>query len=91
MTQPHPWAKPRTSVTEDGVGLVEDAAPPDGAIPRILRPAFDGVDLAEWAAAYRDRVDELLLTHRALMFRGFGIATAETFEAVCNAIAPTRR
>jgi alpha-ketoglutarate-dependent taurine dioxygenase len=52
----------------------------DKAIPFVLQPAIDGVDLIDWAAGNRDWIDELLFEHRALLLRGFGVKTIETFE-----------
>lgn len=49
-------------------------------IPFVIRPAVDGLDLAEWAGAHRQRVEELLLEHRALLFRGFGLRDVESFD-----------
>ncbi len=49
-------------------------------LPVVVQPSVDGMDLIEWATANRDRVDQLLLEHRALLFRGFGIDSVERFE-----------
>lgn len=65
-------------------GLVE-AAPLAGNLPWLVRPAVPGVDLAAWAAAHRDLVSGWLETHRALLFRGFGIDSVEAFHAVVGA------
>jgi len=53
---------------------------PDRPMPVSIQPALDGVDLIEWLAQNRDRVDGLLDRHRALLFRGFGLKSAERFE-----------
>lgn len=50
-------------------------------LPLVVRPAMDGMDLAAWAAGHKDRIDALLLEHRALLFRGFEIDSVERFEA----------
>ena len=49
-------------------------------IPWCIRPALDGVDLAEWACSDRARLEALLLEHRALLFRGFGVRDVPGFE-----------
>jgi amino acid adenylation domain-containing protein len=59
----------------------------DGALPLVLRPKIDDVDLAEWSAANRSFVEEELRRHGALLFRGFGIDTPETFERFAGAVA----
>lgn len=51
------------------------------ALPVVVRPAVDGMDLAAWAEQQRASIDELLLAHRALLFRGFGIESVARFEA----------
>ncbi|WP_063752002.1 TauD/TfdA family dioxygenase [Sorangium cellulosum] len=43
------------------------------------------VDLAAWIRAHRPRVDALLLEHRALLFRGFGVDAPERFAEVVAA------
>lgn len=52
----------------------------DKAIPFVISPAIDGLDLIEWAGHNRDYIDELLLKHRALLFRGFDVSSLETFD-----------
>jgi alpha-ketoglutarate-dependent taurine dioxygenase len=52
-----------------------------GRIPLLVEPAMAGVDLVQWAKAHAAEVDELLLAHRALLFRGFRIASIERFQA----------
>ena len=42
-------------------------------LPLLVRPALDGVDLVEWAAANRDEVERLLQEHGGLLFRGFAM------------------
>ena len=54
-------------------------------IPLLVRPALDGVDLIDWAGNNRARVDALLLEHRALLFRGFPIASVADFEEFVRA------
>lgn len=54
-------------------------------IPFVVRPAVEGMSLDAWAAAERELVDTLLLRHRALLFRGFGVNSAESFDRVIKA------
>jgi len=60
-------------------------------IPWCLRPAVDGVDLAEWAEANRGPLEALLLEHRALLFRGFGVRDVAGFEAFIAASSDGRK
>lgn len=52
----------------------------DQKIPLLIEPAIPGVDLSEWAKLERAYVDELLMQHRALLFRGFKNVDVATFE-----------
>ena len=49
-------------------------------IPLVVRPLIDGLDLTQWAKNNRSLVETLLLQHRALLFRGFKVKTAEEFQ-----------
>jgi len=50
------------------------------AIPMMVTPALDGLDPIAWAATHRQDIDALLAEHRALLFRGFGFDSVETFQ-----------
>ncbi len=50
------------------------------AIPFVIQPAQDGIDLAQWAASNRPLIDELLAKHKSLLFRDFQIKTADEFH-----------
>ena len=54
---------------------------PDRELPFVVRPAVDGLDLIEWARESRGWIEERLLEHRALLFRGFDLPDVERFEA----------
>src|SRR5580693_5497136 len=53
---------------------------PGVALPLVVLPAADGVDLADWARHNRALVEEQLLQHGGLLFRGFGIDGPPAFE-----------
>ncbi len=57
----------------------------DRAVPWLVRPADDGLDLAAWGEANRAEVDALLLEHRALLFRGFPVRSVGDFERAVRA------
>ena len=67
--------------------LVETSTIDGSAMPLIVRPAVEGVDLAEWAASHRDEVEGWFNTHGALLFRGFPLDGVEDFERVAGAVA----
>lgn len=50
------------------------------AIPAVVRPALDGVDLVEYAKHNRDEIESSLRDHRALLFRGFEMRSADALE-----------
>ena len=52
-----------------------------GPLPLVVSPRVDGVNLVSWATAHRDWIDDLLTRHGGLLFRGFGIDSAERFES----------
>jgi len=60
-----------------------DSAP---GLPLVVQPAVEGVDLAEWAAGSRDRIEEWLLQHGALLFRGFASDSVAEFERFARTV-----
>jgi hypothetical protein len=64
---------------------------PGDRFPLVVAPVGGNggrVDLGAWAAEHRAFLVESLYAHGALLFRGFGLATAEDFERVASAIVP---
>ncbi|MEE9385802.1 MAG: amino acid adenylation domain-containing protein [Nannocystaceae bacterium] len=55
---------------------LQDAHP----LPTLVQPTSPGVDLLEWVRRERAQLNELLLEHRALLFRGFAISSPEAFR-----------
>jgi alpha-ketoglutarate-dependent taurine dioxygenase len=49
------------------------------ALPLVVRPEVDGVNLAAWAVANRDAVESALHRDGGILFRGFGVRSAEVF------------
>ncbi|WP_438040318.1 amino acid adenylation domain-containing protein [Sorangium sp. So ce128] len=66
--------------------LVSTGTLGDGPLPLVVRPAVDDVELAAWAREERAFVEEQLLRHGAVLFRGFPIKSAPEFEQVAQAI-----
>lgn len=56
--------------------------------PLVVEPSVGGVDLAEWIASHRDTVEEHLVNHGAVLFRGFGVSSVDEFHAVSTAVHP---
>ncbi|MBV9179749.1 MAG: TauD/TfdA family dioxygenase, partial [Acidobacteria bacterium] len=58
----------------------------DQSLPLVMEPATDQVDLADWAATNREYINAKLHKHGGILFRGFGLSTAEDFERVAASI-----
>jgi amino acid adenylation domain-containing protein len=64
----------RKNVGSGARGLVRiEPAAGERGIPCLVRPAIQGIDLVEWATGQAQWIAELLLQHRALLFRGFDL------------------
>jgi alpha-ketoglutarate-dependent taurine dioxygenase len=60
---------------------------PGRELPLLVEPALPGVDLLQWAEGCRDWIEEKLLAAGALLFRGFGVESAEEFHQAVEAIS----
>src|SRR4051812_46297550 len=58
----------------------------EAGLPLVLSPAAPDVDLFSWAEANRARLEEKLLRHGALLFRGFGVDTIEGLQRLVVAV-----
>ena len=56
------------------------------ALPLIMQPAADQVDLVEWIRNNNDYVQQKITRHGGILFRGFGLTTPMEFERVAAAI-----
>jgi alpha-ketoglutarate-dependent taurine dioxygenase len=55
--------------------------------PLVIRPALRGLNLIAWTAMNRELLDAELSTHGAMLFRGFGLSSAEEFEQFMKAFS----
>ena len=55
-------------------------------LPLIMEPATDQVDLSDWIRSNREYVEGKILVHGGILFRGFGLNSAEDFERVAASI-----
>ena len=60
---------------------------PDQPLPLVIEPVVAGLDLAAWGAQRREWIEGLLVEHGALLFRGFGLSTAEQFQQFAAAVS----
>ena len=56
-------------------------------LPLLARPTLPGIRLADWAHEHRMLIQSRLHVHGALLFRGFGVQSAEEMDRVIQAIA----
>ncbi|MFL6253449.1 MAG: TauD/TfdA family dioxygenase, partial [Pyrinomonadaceae bacterium] len=81
-----PGAARRRAVSLSPGGLVRtellgDAQP----LPLVVRPNVKGVDLQSWTSANRALIEEWLLRHGGILFRGFAVRTADEFQQFASA------
>jgi alpha-ketoglutarate-dependent taurine dioxygenase len=60
---------------------------PDGNLPLLIEPAVPGMNLAAWAEQNRALLDEKLLHHGGILFRGFNLQEAADLEQVIQAVS----
>ncbi len=61
---------------------------PGASLPLLVRPTSADIDLIEWAAHSRDFIEQRLLRHGALLFRGFSVPSVREFERFAEAACP---
>jgi len=61
------------------------------AIPMVVRPKLNGLNLDEWTRNNKDYVESLLWEHRALLFRGFEPGGIEGFQSFVEAASEGER
>jgi alpha-ketoglutarate-dependent taurine dioxygenase len=59
----------------------------DRDLPALCAPAVESVDLAAWCRENRALIEQRLLQHGALLFRGFDVHAPESFERVIEAVS----
>lgn len=57
---------------------------PGNLLPLYVTPAMSGVDFAGWASNNRDFIEEKLLQHGGILFRGFGLSSVTDFESAAT-------
>jgi len=83
IAQRKPFGAPaRRSVRVSEESLVKTGSLEEGgpAFPLVVEPNVEGLDPAGWAGQHREWIEERLADHGALLFRGFGIGSAERFQ-----------
>lgn len=74
-------------VNEDDLVLFEPLAEAkETSEPRLGRPGAVGVDLPAWTLRHRPLIERTLYQHGAILFRGFGTNTLESFKAFSQSL-----
>ncbi|HJS23707.1 MAG TPA: amino acid adenylation domain-containing protein [Pyrinomonadaceae bacterium] len=60
----------------------------EDGFPLVLEPVADDVNLVEWARSRRDEIEQDLLRHGAILFRGFQGDGVSSFEQFARALSP---
>ena len=60
---------------------------PGSPLPLVVRPAEDGVDLVEWAAANSGFIESYLLRNGAILFRNFSLSAVVEFERLIETVS----
>lgn len=83
-------SRPRKAVRLSQEELVRTGYLPgdEDRFPLVVQPNVDDLNLVTWASANRSLVEEQLLRHGAILFRGFGVTSAEQFYEVCRSLYP---
>src|SRR5215213_4893663 len=68
--------------------LVEERYLDAGRFPLVLEPAVDHLNAVTWVTGAREYIQDQLLKHGAVLFRGFKIEGARGFEEFSRAISP---
>lgn len=77
----------RVAVTFDGDGAAQNlttssAFHPDSLLPLVIQPTVSGVHLKKWAASHPEVIENGLLRHGAVLFRGFRNPVPELEELI---------
>jgi alpha-ketoglutarate-dependent taurine dioxygenase len=78
----------RRPVTDSLEGVVKESLLVEGrTLPTVIEPAIGGVDLIAWAARKKEMIEARLSLSGAILFRGFDVGDAATFERFVKSVA----
>jgi alpha-ketoglutarate-dependent taurine dioxygenase len=78
----------RKSVNLSDEGMVTlQLLEPDRSMPLLVQPAVPGVDLLAWTERNRALVEEKVLLHGAVLFRGFDVPSVAGFERFISIVS----
>jgi Condensation domain/Taurine catabolism dioxygenase TauD, TfdA family len=62
---------------------------PGEKLPLVLEPAVDNLNLADWAGGNRDFIEQKLLEHGGILFKGFDVDSVSKFERFASTVCPS--
>ncbi|HEU4323867.1 MAG TPA: TauD/TfdA family dioxygenase [Roseiflexaceae bacterium] len=82
-------AAARRSISVSQESLVTIAQLHDrSTLPMVVTPTVAGLNLTTWATNNRAQVEEMVLKHGGVLFRGFGVRSSEELEQFVSAMSP---
>jgi alpha-ketoglutarate-dependent taurine dioxygenase len=79
----------RKAVSVSQQGLVRGSyLHEEGRFPLVMQPEVEGLNAAQWAEHNREQVEQELLKHGAILFRGFRLEGVGGFEQFTRALSP---
>ncbi|AFZ01582.1 TauD/TfdA family dioxygenase [Calothrix sp. PCC 6303] len=81
----------RKSLKLSSAGLIKTSYFPNGQhIPLIVQPAVANVNLIDWVSQNQEIIQEMLIKHKALLFRDFNIISAHQLEQFIQVTSKTK-
>lgn len=77
----------RKAITVSTSDLVSRRYLNERRLPLVIEPRAGVVDLSEWLSGNRSQIEEDLQIHGGILFRGFGVDSAEHLERAVNGVA----
>jgi alpha-ketoglutarate-dependent taurine dioxygenase len=69
----------RTAIPLSSSLVNEELPRSGGRLPLVIRAVAEGIDLCHWAGAHRAFIDDRLLDHGGILFRGFDVLSEREF------------
>ncbi len=77
----------RRAVGVSAAELITAEPLPGAALPLVVQPCSEGLNLAVWAAHNRGRIEAYLDSYGAILFRGFKVEDVTEFEWFINSVS----
>ena len=78
----------RKAVSISAAALTRESYLDSGAtLPLVIEPSIENVNLIAWATENREQIEQSLLEHGGILFRGFPVRTLEAFQEFCRTLS----